>query len=78
MLPRQLNPLLDLALAAAVVDLALEPERGDVGRVELEHFLKLLERERILFFLVPGSCALEQLRDGLLTGDLVDLRHATG
>ena len=41
--------------------------------IELEHFLKLLERERILFFLVPGPCALEQLGDGLLTGDLVDL-----
>ena len=72
-LPRQLDPLFDLALAAAILDLALEPERGDVGRIELQHFLQLLQRQRILFLLVPGPCALEQLADGLLTRDLVDL-----
>src|SRR5712691_12355126 len=74
MLARQPDPLLDLAGAPALLDLALETERRRVARVEPQHFLDLLERERIFLFFEPRAGALHQLRNRALPRHLIDLR----
>src|SRR5215471_5447405 len=74
MLAGELDPLLDLALAAPIFDLALEPERRDVGGIELQHPLQLLQRQWIFLLLVSRAGALEKLRHGFLSRHLINLR----
>ena len=73
-LARQLHPFLDLPIVPPSLDFAAQPERGDVAGIELEHFLQLLERERILGLFKARACAVEELGDRLLPYDLIDLR----
>ena len=58
---------------AACLDLAAQAERRHVAGIELEHFLELLERQRVFGLLKACACALQELGDRLLPHDLIDL-----
>ena len=66
-LPGELDPLLDLAIAGGVPrSCSCSPSASDVAGIELQHFLQFLQRERVLVFLEPRPRAVEQLRNRLL------------
>src|SRR5208337_923028 len=65
MLPGQAIPVVDLAVAAAVFNSALQSQCGCVIRFDLQRLLQFLQGERIFFFFEARTCGVEQLRKSL-------------
>ncbi len=72
-LPREAVPVVDLALAAAVFNFALQSERSGIVRFDLQGFVQLLKRERIFFFFKSCARGIEQLSESFSADRAVEL-----
>src|SRR4051794_33519639 len=69
----QTEPVIQLTLAAFLLDVTAKAKGIRVVRVDLEHFLDFLQGERQFIFLATRTGAVQQLANRLLPAGLIDL-----
>jgi hypothetical protein len=71
-LARQAKPVIDLLIGAAALNAGSQAECFRVSWINLQHFLQLLQRQRVFLLFEARASVSDELGQGILTKSLLD------